>query len=69
MKNFAGTGDIGVFNRTKFTLSLSSILEMGVKREARVGVVRSRSSQLIAMRKIEALNLLSEVKLGSGSTY
>ena len=61
MENFAGTGDIGVFDSTEFTLSLSSILELGDKREARAGVVKSRSSQLTAMRKIEALNLLSEV--------
>ena len=61
MENFAGTNDIGVFNSTEFTLSLSSILEMGGKRAARVGVVKRRGSQLIARRKIEALNLLSEV--------
>jgi len=29
MENFAGTGDIGVFDSTEFTLSLSSILELG----------------------------------------
>ena len=61
MENFAGTDDIGVLNSTEFTLSLSSIIEMGDKREARIGVVKSRSSQLTAMRKIEALNLLGEV--------
>mgnify|MGYP000011004547 CR=1 FL=1 len=61
MENFAGTGDIGVLNSTEYTLSLSSILEMGGKRAARVGVAKSRSSQLAALRKIEALNLLSEV--------
>jgi len=61
MENFAGTSDIGVLKSTEFTLSLSSVLEMGDKREARIGVVKSHRSQLIAMRKIEALNLLSEV--------
>lgn len=61
MENFAGTGDIGVFDSTEFTLSLSSILELGDKREARAGVISNRSSQIAAMRKIEALNLLSEV--------
>ena len=61
MENFAGTGDIGVFDSTEFTLSLSSILELGEKREARAGVISNRSSQIAAMRKIEALNLLSEV--------
>lgn len=61
MENFAGTGDIGVFDSTEFTLSLSSVLEMGDKRAARIGVTKSLSSQLTAQRKIEALNLLSEV--------
>ena len=61
MENFAGTGDIGVFDSTEFTLSLSSVLELGNKRAARAGVISNRSSQIAAMRKIEALNLLSDV--------
>ncbi|HBY86188.1 MAG TPA: TolC family protein, partial [Colwellia sp.] len=50
-----------VFDSTEFTLSLSSILELGDKRDARASVISNRSSQIAAMRKIEALNLLSEV--------
>ncbi|MCJ8318138.1 MAG: TolC family protein [Colwellia sp.] len=61
MENFVGTGDIGLFDRTEFTLSLSSVIEMGDKRSARMGVISNRSSQLNAMRKIESLNLLAEV--------
>lgn len=61
MENFAGTGSIGTFENTEFTVSLSSVVEMGDKRSARAGVSHSRNSQLIAMRKIKALNLLSEV--------
>lgn len=61
MENFAGTGSIGVFEQSEFTLSLSSIIEMGDKRSARYQVNEGRSSKLIVMRKIEALNLLSEV--------
>ena len=61
MENFAGTGDVGVLDNSEFTLSLSSILEMGDKRNARVNVIQNRSSHLNVMRKIEALNLLSEV--------
>ncbi|NQZ22975.1 MAG: TolC family protein [Colwellia sp.] len=61
MENFAGTDNIGALNSTEFTLSLSSIIEMGGKREARVGIIKSLRSQLIARRKIAALNLLSEV--------
>ena len=61
MENFAGTDDVGVFKSTEFTLSLSSILELGDKRKARADVISSRSSQIAAMRKIEALNVLGEV--------
>jgi len=61
MENFAGTGDVGVFESSEFTLSLSSVLEMGDKRAARVGVTNSMGSQISAQRKIKALNLLGEV--------
>lgn len=61
MENFAGTGGIGVVDSTEFTLSLSSVFEMGDKRTARVDVVNSQSSKIAVLRKIEALNLLGEV--------
>jgi cobalt-zinc-cadmium efflux system outer membrane protein len=61
MENFAGTGDIDLLNRAEFTLSLSSVLEMGGKKAARLDVIKNRSSQLIAQREIAALNLLGEV--------
>lgn len=61
MENFSGTGDVGTFETTEYTLSLSSILEMGDKRDARLSVVKGRKSQLNAKRKVAALNLLSEV--------
>ncbi|KGJ87572.1 TolC family protein [Colwellia psychrerythraea] len=61
MENFAGTGNIGVFDSTEFTLSLSSVLELGNKKAARADVISNRSTQVAAMRKIEALNLLSDV--------
>ena len=61
MDDFAGTGDIGVLNSTEFSLSLSSVFEMGDKTNARVALVNSRSEQLNAQRKIEALNLSGEV--------
>mgnify|MGYP003638241354 FL=1 len=61
MENFTGTGDIGTFESAEYTLSLSSILEMGGKRNARIGVAESRRGQLDAKRKVAALNLFSEV--------
>lgn len=60
-ENFTGTGDIGTFKSAEYTLSLSSILEMGGKRNARIGVAKSQLDQVEAKRKITALNLLSEV--------
>lgn len=61
IENFTGTGDIGIFKSAEYTLSLSSILELGGKRNARIGVAESQLGQVEAKRKITALNLLSEV--------
>ena len=61
MEDFSGTGDIGVLNKTEFTVALSSIIEMGDKRKTRINVIKNRRSHLDALRKIEALNLLGEV--------
>lgn len=61
MENFTGTGDIGTFEHAQYTLSLSSILEMGDKKSARLNVSKNQRWQLDAQRKVAALNLLSEV--------
>jgi cobalt-zinc-cadmium efflux system outer membrane protein len=61
VENFAGTGDFNALDQAEYTISLSSVLEMGGKNEARIGLVNSRSEQLKTLQKIEALNLLSEV--------
>ena len=61
IENFTGTGDIGIFKSAEYTLSLSSILELGGKRNARIGVAESQLGQVEAKRKITALNLLSKV--------
>ena len=36
--NFAGTGGLKAFNSAQFTISLSSVIEMGGKRHARINV-------------------------------
>ena len=61
VENFAGTGDLRGVNGAEFTVSLSSVIEMGDKREARIGVVSHRSRLLAAQKKIETLSLLGEV--------
>ncbi|KGJ89455.1 TolC family protein [Thalassotalea sp. ND16A] len=61
IENFAGTGDLGALDSSEFTVSISSIIEIGDKRAARVGVVQNRSLLLAAERKIQALTLLAQV--------
>ena len=60
-ENFAGTGQLKGFDGAEFTVSLSSVIEMGGKRDARRDLGSHRSAMLAAERKITALTLLAEV--------
>jgi len=60
-ENFAGTGDLKGFDGAEFTVSLSSVIEMGGKRAARRDLGSHRSAMLTAQQKIAALNLLAQV--------
>jgi cobalt-zinc-cadmium efflux system outer membrane protein len=60
-ENFAGSDEMSGFDSAEFTLSLSSVLEMGDKRDARRGIVSSNRSVLDAQRQVESLELLGEV--------
>jgi cobalt-zinc-cadmium efflux system outer membrane protein len=60
-ENFAGSGQLKGFDGAEFTVSLSSVIEMGDKRAARRDMGSHRSAQLSAERKIAALSLLAEV--------
>ena len=60
-ENFAGTGELKGFDGAEFTVSLSSVIEMGGKRDARRDLGTHRSAMLAAERKITALTLLAEV--------
>ncbi|KGJ91740.1 TolC family protein [Colwellia psychrerythraea] len=60
-ENFAGTGELKGFDGAEFTVSLSSVIEMGGKRDARRDLGAHRSTMLAAERKITALTLLAEV--------
>ena len=60
-ENFAGTGDLKGFDGAEFTVSLSSVIEMGGKRDARRDLGSHRSAMLVAQKKIAALNLLAQV--------
>jgi len=61
VENFAGSGELQGFDSAEFTVSLSSVIEMGGKRDARMGLGSHRSAMLAAENKITALNLLAEV--------
>lgn len=60
-EDFAGTGDARSFKGTEFGVSISSVIEIGGKRDARVNVADIRYQQLEAQREVEALELLGEV--------
>ena len=61
LENAFGTGDIKDFTGAEATLRLSSVIEMGDKRTARVGVVSRRIEVLNAEQQIVELDLLVEV--------
>lgn len=61
LENALGTGDVKDFTGAEATLRLSSVLEMGDKRAARVGVVSRRIDALNAEQRVAELDLLVEV--------
>lgn len=61
LDNVAGTGDAAGFDQAELTLALSSVLELGGKREARQAVSAAQINQLTVERQIQALDLLGEV--------
>ena len=56
-----GTGDIRDFTGAEATLRLSSVVEMGGKRAARVGMINRRIDVLNAEQRVVELDLLVEV--------
>ena len=60
-ENFAGSGATEGFSGGEYTLSLSAVLELGDKRNARIAAAGSRYHHLTAQREIEAIELLGEV--------
>ncbi|MDO8272026.1 MAG: TolC family protein [Gammaproteobacteria bacterium] len=61
IENINGTGSLTGINGAELTISLSSVIELGDKRQARVAAVGARRGQLDAERQIDALDLLGEV--------
>lgn len=61
LEDALGTGEIRDFTGAEATLRLSSIVEMGGKRAARVGVANRRIDTLNAEQRVAELDLLIEV--------
>jgi len=60
-ENVLGSGDFSGVDAAEITLALSSVIELGGKRQARKAAVDSRFALVIAEKKAAALDLLGEV--------
>ena len=60
-ENLFGSGDTSGIKNTELTVSLSSVFEMGGKRDARVSLVDANLSLLQSERYVASLKLLSEL--------
>mgnify|MGYP000442245082 CR=1 FL=1 len=60
-ENFAGSGDFNKFDSAELTIALSSVIEMGDKRSARIGLISNSKKLLNAKKEVEALNLIALV--------
>ena len=61
VENFLGSDNLRGVDGAEYTLSLSSVLELGGKRQARVSVVDSRYGLVEAERRAETLDVLGQV--------
>lgn len=61
LENAAGNGEFKRAQSAELTLALSSVIELGDKRDARVGVATERQQQLAVQKEITELDLLAEV--------
>ncbi|MCX2982689.1 TolC family protein [Halieaceae bacterium IMCC14734] len=60
-ENFGGTDDFNGTDGAEFTLALSSVIELGGKRDARVAAVHSQRKLFDGERQALALDLMGEV--------
>ncbi|MBR9910287.1 MAG: TolC family protein [Gammaproteobacteria bacterium] len=61
LENVAGTGDTSGFDSAEITVALSSVIELGEKRESRVSVVDARLDRFDLERQAQTLDVLGEV--------
>ncbi|CAN5602427.1 hypothetical protein BH10PSE5_BH10PSE5_31520 [soil metagenome] len=62
LENFAGSGDIGLADRSEATLYYEQTWERGGKREARVDVARTEVALARGRAVVRALDLMAEVQ-------
>ena len=61
VENFAGSGNFNGFDSIETTLALSSVIEMGSKRDSRLQLVGSQINLFDLTRQIETIDLLSNL--------
>lgn len=61
VENIIGSGEFSGTKSSEITLSLSSIIELGGKTDARVGVVTARQQQLASSQRVLTLDVLTQV--------
>ena len=61
VENFSGTGTTSGLDSAEITVALSSVIEMGGKRQSRVAVVDARLEQLEIEKQVKTLDLLGEM--------
>jgi cobalt-zinc-cadmium efflux system outer membrane protein len=61
VENFAGTGEVKGFDAAEATLSLSKVIELGGKREARLAVVDAGRDNLRVARQAAQLDVVAEL--------
>lgn len=61
LENVAGTGNYSGVDGSEITLALSSIIELGGQRDARLGWVSANQQQLASEKRVITLDVLSEV--------
>ena len=61
LENIGGSGEFKGVDANEFTLSLSSIIELGGQRDARLGLVTARQQQLESTQRVLTLDVLTQV--------
>ena len=58
LENFAGSGTTNGFDEAELTVSLSSVIELGSKRQARLASIDAQAGFLETKRQVQALDIL-----------